>query len=49
MRRPRHARWWLAISVTAVAAIGGSVTALAATGGAAHPRLVPPPGAVAGG
>jgi hypothetical protein len=47
MRRPRHARWWLAISATAVAAIGGSVTALAATGGTAHPRLVSPPGVAA--
>jgi len=49
MRRLRHARGWLAISVAAIVLIGGSVTALAATGGAAHPRLVPPPGAVAGG
>src|SRR5580700_7144370 len=48
MRRLRHAPWWLAIYLTMVALIGGSVTALAVTGGAARPRLVPPPGAVAG-
>ena len=47
MRRLRHARWWLAVSLTAVVLTGGSVTALAATAGAARPRLVSPPGAAA--